>query len=110
MHGLRHLEEGPHLRWCTTEADVGRAAARQLGLLGRLSARVAPGGALVYATCSLSSRENEDVVSAFLGAHPEFSAATAPALHGFIPRGPGRLLLPSVHDSDGFFVAVVRRR
>jgi len=100
----------PHLRWCTTEADVGRAAARQLGLLGRYAALVALGGTLVYATCSLSSRENEDVAGAFLGAHPDFLPAAVPAPPGFVPRGPGWLLLPSIHDSDGFFVAVLRRR
>jgi 16S rRNA (cytosine967-C5)-methyltransferase len=99
----------PHLRWSTTEADVGRAAARQIGLLGRFSALVAPGGKLVYATCSLSSRENEDVVGAFLGAHPDFAPAEPAGTFGFVRRGPGHLLLPSVHDSDGFFVAVLTR-
>jgi 16S rRNA (cytosine967-C5)-methyltransferase len=100
----------PHLKWCTTEADVGRAAARQIGLLGRFAARVAPAGTLVYATCSLSRRENEDVVAGFLGTHPDFAPKPVSNAFGFTPRGAGHLLLPSVHDSDGFFVAVLKRR
>jgi 16S rRNA (cytosine967-C5)-methyltransferase len=100
----------PHLRWCTAEADVGRAAARQLDLLGRFSALVGPGGVLVYATCSVSSHENEGVVGAFLAAHPGFAPRQPSNLHGFSPRGPGFLLLPSVHDSDGFFVAILAHK
>ncbi len=99
----------PHLRWCTTEAGVRRSAERQLDLLGRFSSLVSPGGRLVYATCSLSSLENEDVVEAFLSSHPEFAPKPPPDLLGFTPRGPGYLLLPSVHDSDGFFVSLLTR-
>ena len=70
-------------------------------ILSRLSARVRPGGRLLYATCSLSRRENEDVVARFLAAQPEFTAD---------PAHPARTIFPAQHDSDGFFVASMRRR
>jgi 16S rRNA (cytosine967-C5)-methyltransferase len=71
---------------------------------------VRPGGRLVYATCSLSSRENELVVAAFLAKHIEFTVEPFARTFGAIPRGAGLLLLPSLHDTDGFFVASLRRR
>jgi len=100
----------PHLKWCTSEATVARAAAMQRTLLDRFSAHVKPRGRLVYATCSLSSRENEDIVAGFLAAHPEFCAEPFGRTFGAEARGAGLLLLPSLHDTDGFFVASLRRR
>src|SRR6185503_4796899 len=55
----------PHLKWCTTPAQIVAAAEKQLDLLTQFAARVKPGGWLVYATCSLSRMENEEVVTAF---------------------------------------------
>ena len=99
----------PHLKWTTTEAHVSRAAETQLALLAGMSARVGPGGRLVYATCSLSPRENEEVVAAFLARHPDFQPD--PLAPGFdtVPHGAGRLILPAQHDTDGFFVASLRK-
>lgn len=89
----------PHLKWTTTESTVLRAAAQQLALLPAFAARVRPGGRLIYATCSLSARENEDVVTAFLARQSEFE-----------PERPARTILPAAHDTDGFFVASLRRK
>jgi 16S rRNA (cytosine967-C5)-methyltransferase len=100
----------PHLKWTTTDADIRSAAALQRTLLGDLSRHVRPGGRLVYATCSLSSRENEDVVAAFLAAHADFEPAPLARAFGAQPRGAGLLILPARHDTDGFFVASLRRR
>lgn len=99
----------PHLKWCTTEHQVTLAAAKQRELLEEFSRHARPGGRLVYATCSLSSRENEEVVEAFLCAHPEFSAEPPGRTFGAQPRGPGLLIMPGLHDTDGFFVAAMRR-
>ncbi len=106
----------PHLKWTTTPEWIASDAARQRDLLHRFSALVKPGGRLIYATCSLSRAENEDVISAFLATHPEFSPAPlAAALPSFnalreIQTRPSSLpLLPSQHDTDGFFVAAMTR-
>ncbi|HTT57342.1 MAG TPA: RsmB/NOP family class I SAM-dependent RNA methyltransferase [Opitutaceae bacterium] len=98
----------PHLKWCTTAADIAAHAARQRRLLDRFAARVRPGGLLVYATCSLSREENEAAVAAFLAAAPGF-AAVPPTRTVGLAAGPGRAILPAEHDTDGFFVATLRR-
>lgn len=96
--GTGTWRRAPHLKWCTTPQTVANSATLQRDLLNRYAPRVRPGGLLVYATCSLSHHENEDVVAAFLSAHPEFTAAA-----------PARTLLPSDYNTDGFFVAPLRR-
>ena len=100
----------PHLKWITTEGDIERAAALQRTLLADFSRWVRPGGRLVYATCSLSSRENEAVVAEFLAAHGEFEPTPWTPRFDLQPRGAGRLIFPSRYDTDGFFVASLRRR
>ena len=87
----------PHLKAVTTAEQIAAAAAHQGRLLDEFSIRVKPLGQLVYATCSLCRQENEEAAAGFLARHPEFRAETQ------------RLLLPSEHDGDGFFVATFRR-
>ena len=100
----------PHLKWTTTETTIARAAERQRSLLAAAAGLVRPGGRLVYATCSISARENEEVVDAFLADHPYFVPVPPSDRYGGIVRGAGRLLLPSMHDSDGYFVAALLRQ
>lgn len=101
----------PHLRPATSAASPVQHAAVQLALLRSRAEAVAPGGLLVYATCSLVRTENADVISAFLAGASEFSDATPRAAYGFEREGdmPGLTILPHVHDTDGFYVAVLRR-
>lgn len=100
----------PHLKWTTTPAQIEAAARQQLALLHEFSPRVRAGGRLVYATCSLSHRENEDVAAAFLAAQAGFIPEPFAANFGFPPRAGGFTILPAQHDTDGFFVASLRRR
>lgn len=100
----------PHLKWSTTRETLARHATLQLQLLEQHGARVRPGGRLVYATCSLARTENQDVVTRFLTGHPEFESAPFSRTHGFAADGPGLSILPAQHDTDGFFVASLRRR
>jgi 16S rRNA (cytosine967-C5)-methyltransferase len=96
--GTGTWRRAPHLKWCTTARTVTDAAVVQATLLDLYAPRVRPGGLLVYATCSLSHHENADVVAVFLTAHPEFT-----------PAAPARTLLPSDYNTDGYFVAPLRR-
>ncbi len=99
----------PHLKWTTAPALMAERAQLQRKLLTQFAASVRPGGRLVYATCSLSRRENEDVVAAFLAEQPTFRAEPFAHPFGFEPRGAGLTILPARHDTDGFFVASLRR-
>ena len=100
----------PHLKWVTTETQVEKAAETQRRLLHEFGRRVRAGGRLIYATCSLSRHENEAVVAAFLHDHGDFQPAPFAKTFGATVRGGGLTLFPSVHNTDGFFVAVFSRR
>lgn len=64
--GTGTLRRHPEIAWSLTEADVASCAALQLELLRSCAMRVAAGGVMTYATCSVLREENEDVVRAFL--------------------------------------------
>ncbi|MEY2882063.1 MAG: hypothetical protein RLZZ15_4443 [Verrucomicrobiota bacterium] len=96
--GTGTWRRSPHLKWSTTPAQIAAAAETQRQLLAQFARHVRPGGRLVYVTCSLSRMENAEVVAAFLAAHPAFA-----------PEAPARTILPAEHDTDGFFVATLRR-
>ena len=89
---------------------------QQAAILGRAAPLVAPGGRLIYATCSVLAEENEDQISAFLDAHPDFEMIPIEAVWretiGTEPpaAGPGLQLSPHSHGTDGFFLAVLVRR
>ncbi|MFT3870242.1 MAG: RsmB/NOP family class I SAM-dependent RNA methyltransferase [Nibricoccus sp.] len=108
--GTGTWRRSPHLKWSISEADVLTAAQRQREILARYAKHVAPGGLLVYATCSLSHFENEDVVTEFLAAHPEFATTPFNQTFSATPSPQGLTILPSQHNSDGFFVVVLCRR
>jgi len=99
----------PHLKGCTLEADVHAASKLQRDILARYAHYVAPGGQLVYATCSLSHFENVDIVAEFLATHPDFTVAPFIQTFGAAAGPHGLTFLPSQHNSDGFFVAALRR-
>jgi 16S rRNA (cytosine967-C5)-methyltransferase len=100
----------PHLKWTTTEEQIARAAEKQRTLLHQFSEHVRPGGRLVYATCSLSRVENQDVVAAFLAAHRDFRLVPFARTFGATVRDAGLTIFPAVHDTDGFFVASLTRQ
>lgn len=100
----------PHLKWVTTEAHVERAAEKQRQLLAQFAACVRTGGRLIYATCSLSSRENAEVIAAFLAEQKDFQPVPFARTFGARPDKTGITFLPSLHNTDGFFVASLRRR
>jgi 16S rRNA (cytosine967-C5)-methyltransferase len=113
--GLGTLRRNPELRWRLDSAALSRLPEQQLALLCAHAPRVAPGGRLVYATCTLLRAENEDVVARFLAEAPEFALMPAKEILGReratrIGDGSVLRLLPHVHGTDGFFAAVLRRR
>ena len=63
----------PDARWRSSHRDVIQCANRQLKILATAKWCVNPGGTLVYAVCTLTRPETEEVVTQFLKAHPEFS-------------------------------------
>jgi 16S rRNA (cytosine967-C5)-methyltransferase len=99
----------PHLKWYVKPETITSFARTQLEILTAHAPRVKPGGLLIYATCSLSHHENRDVLAAFLNSHPQFTPVPAADTHGGTFDGLGTILLPGTRNTDGFYVATLRR-
>jgi len=111
--GLGTLRRDPDIRWRRREEDFAVLAAAQRRMLEHAAACVAPGGRLVYATCSSEPEENEHVVEAFLDATDGFTLVDARTIAGVPsdvvdPRGCLRTL-PHRHGLEAFFGAVLAR-
>jgi 16S rRNA (cytosine967-C5)-methyltransferase len=96
--GLGTLQSRPDLRWRVQRETIGELALLQKRILGAGADGLAPGGTLVYSVCTISREESRGVVDALLEARPEFSMERE------------LQLLPHRDRSDGFFIAVLRRR
>lgn len=107
--GLGTLGRRPDVRWRREPDDPPRLAELQLALACRAAELLAPGGALLYCTCTVTRAENENVVAALLAAHPglrlEWDLASAgPAAQAIGADGFFRTL-PHQHHCDAFFAA-----
>ena len=105
--GTGTLGRNPEIRLRLAAADLERQAARQRSLLAAGLARVAPGGRLVYSTCSLEREENEAVVKAVAAGWRRVSI-DMPQADGRIVDGALRTL-PGVDPCDGFYAVVLER-
>jgi 16S rRNA (cytosine967-C5)-methyltransferase len=100
----------PDARWRVTPEALVELAERQAELLDRAASVVAPGGLLVYATCSLEPEENGRQVDSFLGRHPEFRRERSETFPAELTSSEGDLMiLPQRHRMDGAFAARLRR-
>ena len=90
------------------ESDLDALVATQMALLDALWPVLAPGGTLVYATCSLLARENAVLVDALLARTPDAVAEPLDDRFGRV-AGTGRQRLPGEDGMDGFFYARLRK-
>ncbi len=109
--GTGTFRRHPDARWRLRVSDLAVMASRQASMLRSAATVVAPGGLLVYSTCSLEPEENEEQIESFLGAHenwrlepPGAAAVPAETLDGGYLR-----VLPHRHGTDGAFAARLRR-
>ena len=102
------VRRNPDMKWRRQPEDLETAAARQREILTAAAAMLKPGGRLVYATCSLEPEENERVVDAFLGRHPEFRVE-APASFPIALDDDILRTRPDRLDTDGFTAVRLRR-
>jgi 16S rRNA (cytosine967-C5)-methyltransferase len=100
----------PDARWRVTSDALSALARRQARLLDGAATVVAPGGLLLYSTCSIEPEENEQQVSAFLERHPEFRREANETFPATLTSPDGDLMiLPQRHHMDGAFAARLRR-
>ncbi len=106
--GLGIIRKKPDIRYKDPEPLKGLPKV-QRGILDNCARYVRPGGALVYSTCTLLPRENDEIVDGFLAGHPDFEAELFDLAH--LGTQPGRMTFwPHIHGTDGFFVAKLRRK
>jgi len=98
----------PEGRWRITPQRLDRLIAIQQRLLDIAAEVVKPGGRLVYAVCSLLSREGAGQIERFLERHSSWISEESP-IAGGRSDGSGRLVTPGHDHTDGFFVARLRR-
>ena len=107
--GLGIIRKKPDIRYKNLQ-DMKELPTLQLQILETVCRYVKPGGGLLYSTCTLVRRENEDVVSAFLAKHPEFFTVPLCLPDCFPENKTGMLaLIPGEYDTDGFFICKLRR-
>ena len=108
--GLGIIRKKPDIRYKNLK-ELEDLPALQLKILETQASYVKPGGTLLYSTCTVLKRENEDVVSAFLAAHDEFTTEPLPLPDVFPKNETGMLtLIPGEYDTDGFFICRLRRK
>ena len=105
--GLGTIGRHPEVRWRRTPEDLTATSTLQRRLLETSAPHLAVGGRLVYAVCSWAPEEGREVIRDFLARHPEFAEEPLPGESA--QELPGRLLFPDTDDTDGFFVARLRR-
>ena len=108
--GLGVIRKKPDIRYKAPE-PLAQLPEVQGRILDNLARYVKPGGVLLYSTCTLRQQENEDVVRAFLSRRTDYTAEafTLPDPVGAVGEGMVTLW-PHVHDTDGFFIAKLRRQ
>lgn len=104
--GLGQTQDKPDIRYAKSGADIESLVALQARLLDATAPYVRPGGVLLYATCTISGRENETQAASFLSRHPDFRLEPMPLP---IPNDGMLQLFPNLHDTNGFFMARLRK-
>jgi 16S rRNA (cytosine967-C5)-methyltransferase len=108
--GLGVIRRHPDIRWNRTQEDLLRYQNTQSAILNSAAQLLAPGGTLVYVTCSTEPEENEEVIEKFLAKHPGFLVSNC---ENVLPESAAPLIdnigffrtLPGQDDLDGFFAA-----
>jgi 16S rRNA (cytosine967-C5)-methyltransferase len=126
--GTGTIGRNPEIRFRIDEDEITRQQDRQVKILSSSLAGLAPGGRLLYSTCSLEPEENEAVVAECLRLNPDFTARPLDsgierlAANGILtPEGATRLsasaikggflrTIPGIHNCDGFFAALLTRK
>ena len=103
------LRRHPDIRLLRRETDIEGLLEQQKRLLASLWQTVKPGGKLVYATCSILQRENEQQMIDFLAENNNASEQPIEAEWG-LARTVGRQILPGQHEADGFYYAIINKK
>jgi 16S rRNA (cytosine967-C5)-methyltransferase len=102
------IRRHPDIKLLRRESDIVALASIQLGLLESMWQVLAPGGRLVYATCSVFPQENHRIIRRFLKQQDDAALVEPDVLWGR-DMETGRQMLPVPDSHDGFFYAVLEK-
>ena len=104
--GFGTLSKKPDIKWKRDQADIARLIPLQREILNHAATLVKPGGVLVYSTCTIEPKENQENIEWFLEQHPEFYLDDA---HKYLPSevcSDGYMkTIPGTCATDGAFAA-----
>ena len=107
------MRRHPDVRWLRRDSDIGALAATQARLLAALWPLLAPGGRLLYCTCSVFKAEGEHQIDAFLQRNSGARLAANPASPGHLlplaDNGNDSLPPGPSPAADGFFYALIEK-
>ena len=108
--GLGIIRKKPDIRYKDLR-ETEALPQLQKQILSNQARYVKPGGVLIYSTCTVLKRENEDVVSSFLEENKDYYTEPLHLPERFGENTDGMLtLIPGQHDTDGFFICRLRRK
>jgi 16S rRNA (cytosine967-C5)-methyltransferase len=102
------IRRHPEIKWLRSREQVNAAVQTQNTLLTALWPLLKPGGMLVYATCSVLKRENNQQIQQFLKQQTD-AIVEVPAVEWGTIESCGRQIIPGEAQMDGFFYAVLRK-
>ena len=102
------IRRHPEIKWLRSSEQVDKVTQIQAGLLTALWPLLKDGGLLVYATCSILKRENNQQIHQFLEQHAD-AVTEVPVVEWGMASPVGRQILPGDAQMDGFFYAVLRK-
>jgi 16S rRNA (cytosine967-C5)-methyltransferase len=114
--GTGVIRRHPDIKLLRRADDIARFAAQQAALLRACWGLLAPGGRLVYASCSVLAAENAGVVGGFMAGEPaavdvtESARLLLPGVLPLRPAGPGCALPSGAADADGFYYACLEKK
>ncbi|HTS08009.1 MAG TPA: 16S rRNA (cytosine(967)-C(5))-methyltransferase RsmB [Candidatus Eisenbacteria bacterium] len=122
--GTGTLARNPEIKWRLKPEDLPDLHDRQLAILSSALKHLAPGGRLIYSTCSLEKEENEDVIAQILSEDNSVTLLNCADELNHL-KGDGQLVypdpesltrghylrtIPGLHPCDGFFAAILEKR
>lgn len=109
--GTGTLRRNPEIKWRLQPEDILRSVRQQKIILAEAARAVKINGKLIYCTCSLLPQENENIIKEFIAQNSEFSLCPPPSDldKGLFDTGGFYRTYPHIHNTDGFFAAVLER-
>lgn len=107
--GLGVIRRKPEIKYKKTLQDIKNLTVIQKELLTVASQLVKKGGLVVYSTCTIEKTENEEIVEWFLQQQTDFECVPV-NITDELTAANYLQILPHQYDSDGFFVAILRRK